>query len=63
MFEGNVRKGDGKVDQVQIQVIELQIGQGALAGPSNVLLAMVSVPEFAGDPQVLSATESTLKDL
>jgi hypothetical protein len=63
MFEGDISQRDREVDQVQIQIIELQILESPLAGPSHVLLAMVSIPEFTRHPEFVPPADTFSKDL
>ena len=56
---GRVKIREGPIDEVKVQVIELQVGQGLLAG-WDILLGVLVVPELGGDPQVIAADAAPL---
>ena len=56
--ERDVGEGDGKVDEVEIEHVELQVAQGALAGSADVLGLVVGVPKFRSDPELVAAAET-----
>ena len=46
--------GEGPVDQVHVQVVELQVGQRLAEGRDDVAFGMLVVPELAGDPKLFA---------
>ena len=46
--------GKRPMDKVQIEIVELEISQGFLAGSNHILFAMLVVPKLGGDPQFFS---------
>lgn len=46
LLHGHVLERDGEVNQVQVQVLEAQVGQGACERLRDVLLVVVGVPEL-----------------
>jgi hypothetical protein len=43
------------MDEVQVEVVEPKVAQVPLDGGADVLLGVVRVPQFGGDPQVFAA--------
>jgi hypothetical protein len=50
--------GQGPVDQVEVQLFEAQVRQGALKGRPHLVGLVAVVPELAGDPQLLALHEA-----
>ena len=46
-------QGHGPVDQIEVEVIQPQIGQGLLQGRLHILGGMGAVPQLGGDPELL----------
>jgi hypothetical protein len=58
-FKRDILQRYGKVDEVKIQVVEAKVVQGPLTGSPNVLGLVERIPQFAGDPQVLSFDQTS----
>ena len=46
----------GKVDQVQVQIVQTQITQRLFAGRSHMLRPVIRIPEFRRHPQIFALT-------
>ena len=53
-LERNEGEGDGEVDEVEVEVVQPEVVEGALARVADVFLAVVGVPELGRDPEVLA---------
>lgn len=45
---------DGPVDEVQVQVLKLELGEGVVEGSLDVSRVVLRVPELRGDEDVLA---------
>ncbi len=52
------RQRNRKVNVIQIQVVQFQVGQRFFAGRADVFGAVIGVPQFARHPQVLAADQA-----
>lgn len=56
-------EGDGPVDQEEVEVVELQLGEGVVEGLLDVLGAVRIVPQLGGDEDVLALEAEFLQAL
>ncbi len=56
--ERNEFERDGEVDEEEVELFEPQIIQSFFASGANMLGLVVSVPKFAGDPEVVAGAQS-----
>lgn len=54
----DVLETNREMDQVEIQVVHAKILHALLTSSLDMLLSVESVPQFGGDPKVLSRDES-----
>lgn len=57
-LDGHELLSDGEVNQVEIQVLELQILEGLLAGEFDLVGSVESVPQLGDDEKILSLDEA-----
>lgn len=60
-FHVDVAEGDGEVDEIEIEMIELKIAEGPFEGGSDMFGAVVGVPQLASDPEVVASAEAALE--
>lgn len=59
----NQREGNGPVDQVEVEVVKLELGEGVVEGLLDVLGAVGVVPQLGGDEDVLALEAKVLQAL
>ena len=60
LFKRDIGQCNGKVDQVEIELIETKIGKRSLAGSADVIWMMKGIPELRSDPEIV--TRSAIRD-
>ena len=60
LFKRDIGQCNGKVNQVEIELIETEIGKRSLAGRADVIWMMKGIPELRSDPEIV--TRSAIRD-
>ena len=55
-------EGDGEVDEVQVEVVQPELGQAVVQRGLDVGGGVLAVPELGGDPELIAALASLLEE-